>query len=84
MQRTKVYAAPAPIPPAKPISEGTSSIFEKVGRIMKRLPQKASITAATCAGEAFSFRIIIENTTAKNGDSLLSIEASARARWSTA
>jgi hypothetical protein len=47
---------------------------------MNRLPQKARTTAAIWAKEVFSFRIIIENITAKNGESLLSIEASARAR----
>ena len=48
--------------------------------ITNRLPRKAPATMAACGIATFSFRIIRLKITAKNGDILFNMEASARTR----
>ena len=66
------------MPPRKPSKAGNALSKAKPGLMMKRLPIKAAITQMVCVGVTFSFKNKKENRITKNGDSLFSIEASAR------
>ena len=81
--RTAVYAAPAPMPPSRPISAGKAS-DEKPGLTISILPPNAARTARYCQTFARSFSSTSENRIAKNGDILFRMFASASTRWSIA
>jgi hypothetical protein len=72
------------MPPSIPISDGKASDSPKDGFMMHSAPANAVTSAATCTGFARSCRKKNEKMIAKNGDNLLSIEASDSTRWSTA
>ena len=69
-----------------PISELGKFLAElkltPVGFIINNAPTNAITTAKLCHIFTFSRKIINENIMAKNRESLFSIEASARTRWS--
>ena len=52
---TQVYAKPAHIPPAKPITAAGVIPPAKLGFTINKLPTKAAITHAHCVGVIFSF-----------------------------
>ena len=75
-KRTIAYAAPAAIPPQSPANEPLKSDRSSVGLTIRRDPANAVSTASPCTGLSFSFSRSQENTIVKNGDILLSIDAS--------
>jgi hypothetical protein len=78
-----VYATPAPNPPSIPTKLGKLADID-CGFIINNAPINATITAKAWNGFTFSLSTKYEHITAKNGDSLLSIDASDKTRWSIA
>ena len=74
--RTNVYAAPAPRPPSTPASEGRLAM-PAVGRTTNTAPINAARTLRMSTFFGYSRRMSMEKRMAKNGESLLSILASA-------
>ena len=53
--RTIVYAAPAPIPPIRPISDAGELKISDEGLTTNKLPINAPRTISACGRETFSF-----------------------------
>lgn len=66
------------------MSAGARVMFWPVGFTTSSTPQKAAATAPSWKGVSFSFKRSALSTMAKKGLILLSMEASASSRWSTA
>ena len=52
---TQVYAKPAHIPPAKPMTAAGVTPVAKLGFTINKLPTNAAITQAHCVGVILSF-----------------------------
>ncbi len=81
---TKAYAKPAPAPPAKPTSAGSTFVNSNDGLMMNKAPEKAVISEMMEQTEGFSERNRKLAKSEKNGDILLSMAASEMFRWSIA